>query len=59
MRRYTRPLAELWPLWRDRAMAGIHPFTFTPAHDVERVLTGLDSYEHDAWAAAFSAAAFG
>ncbi len=40
-------------------MAGIHPFTFTPAHDVERVLTGLDSYEHDAWAAAFSAAAFG
>jgi esterase FrsA len=57
VRRHTRPLAELWPLWKDRAAAGAHPFQFTVAHDVERIVTGLRSYDRDAWAAAFSAAA--
>jgi esterase FrsA len=57
VRRHTRPLAELWPLWKDRAAAGAHPFQFTLSHDVERVVTGLRSYDRDAWAAAFSAAA--
>ena len=57
MRRHTRPLAELWPLWKDRAAAGTHPFQFTLNHDVERVVTDLRSYDRDAWAEAFSAAA--
>lgn len=38
-------------------MAGIHPFRFTLNHDVESVLTGVDGYDRDAWAAAFSAVA--
>ena len=57
MKRYTRPVFELWTLWRARATAGMYPFQFTLADDVERVLTGLDSYDRDAWAAAFSAVA--
>jgi hypothetical protein len=44
-------------LWKDRAAAGAHPFQFTLTHDVERVVAGLRSYDRDAWAAAFSAAA--
>jgi esterase FrsA len=44
-------------LWKDRAAAGTHPFQFTLNHDVERVVTGLRSYDRDAWAEAFSAAA--
>jgi hypothetical protein len=36
---------------------GAHPFQFTLPHDVERIVTGLRSYDRDAWAAAFSAAA--
>jgi esterase FrsA len=50
-------VAELWPLWRARATAGLHPFQFTLHRDVERVLVSLDSYDRDAWAAAFSAVA--
>ena len=57
MRRHTRPLAELWPLWKERTAAGAHPFQFTVPHDVERIVTGLRSYDRDGWAAAFSAAA--
>lgn len=57
MKRHTRPLAELWPLWRARGRASSHPFQFTLAHDVERALTSLGSYERDAWAAPFSAVA--
>jgi esterase FrsA len=57
VRRHTRPLPELWPFWKDRAAAGAHPFQFTLPHDVERIVTGLRSYDRDAWAAAFSAAA--
>jgi esterase FrsA len=44
-------------LWKDRAAAGAHPFHFSLSHDVERVVTGLHSYDRDSWAAAFSAAA--
>ncbi len=44
-------------MWKDRAAAGTHPFQFTVNHDVERVVTGLRSYDRDAWAEAFSAAA--
>ena len=44
-------------MWKDRAAAGTHPFQFTLNHDVERVVTGLRSYDRDAWAEAFSAAA--
>ena len=50
-------MSELWPLWRARATAGIHPFQYTLADDVQGVLTGLDSYDRDAWAAAFSTVA--
>jgi esterase FrsA len=50
-------VTELWPLWRARAAAAIYPFQFTLADDVQRVLTGLDSYDRDAWAAAFSTVA--
>jgi len=50
-------VSELWPLWRARATAGIHPFQYTLADDVQGVLTGLDSYDRDAWAAAFSTVA--
>jgi len=57
VRRHTRPLPELWPFWKDRAAVGAHPFQFTLPHDVERIVTGLRSYDRDAWAAAFSAAA--
>jgi esterase FrsA len=57
VRRHTRPLAELWPLWKDRAAAGTHPFQFTLSDVVERVVTSLGSYDRDAWAEAFSAAA--
>jgi esterase FrsA len=44
-------------MWKDRAAAGAHPFRFTLNHDVERVVTSLRSYDRDAWAEAFSAAA--
>ena len=57
MRQYTRPLAELWPLWKDRAAVSAHPFQFTLNHDVERVVTSLGSYDRNAWAEAFSATA--
>jgi esterase FrsA len=35
----------------------MYPFQFTLAGDVQRILAGLDSYDRDAWAAAFSAVA--
>jgi esterase FrsA len=57
MERHTRPVSDLWPLWRQRARAGIHPFEFTRYEDDEHVLTSLTSYDRDAWAAAFSALA--
>jgi esterase FrsA len=54
VKRHTRPLAELWPLWKGRAAASAHPFQFTTVDDVERVITSLRTYDRDAWAAAFS-----
>ncbi|AZP83270.1 hypothetical protein [Mycobacterium avium] len=39
------------------ATAGIYPFQYTLADDVQGVLSGLNSYDRDAWAAAFSAVA--
>jgi esterase FrsA len=50
-------VTELWPLWRTRATTGLYPFQYTLASDVHSVLTGLHSYDRDAWAAAFSAVA--
>jgi esterase FrsA len=44
-------------LWKDRAAAGAHPFRFTLPEDIERVVTSVRSYDRDAWAAAFGAAA--
>jgi esterase FrsA len=57
VKRHTRPLAELWPLWKGRAAAGAHPLQFTVYDEVERIIAGLRSYDRDEWAAAFSAAA--
>jgi len=44
-------------MWRARAAVGIHPFQFMLAQDVETVVTNLDSYDRDTWAATFSAVA--
>lgn len=57
MDKYTRPVDELWALWEGRAKMGVYPFDFTVFEDSRRVVTGLTSYEPDAWAAAFGAAA--
>jgi esterase FrsA len=50
-------VTELWPLWQARSTAGIYPFQFTLADDMQSVLASLDSYDRDDWAAAFSSVA--
>jgi esterase FrsA len=40
-------VTELWPFWQVRAKAGIYPFQYTLADDVQSVLAGLDSYDRD------------
>ena len=55
--RYVRPISELWAMWAPRVKMRIYPFTYAVYEDVERVMTGLTSYDRDVWAAAWSSAA--
>jgi len=55
--RYVRPINELWEMWKPRARMRIYPFTYARYEDVERVMTGLTSYDRDRWASAWSSAA--
>lgn len=57
MQRYTRSIAELWQHWQPNAKAALHPMVFTAYEDHQRVFAKLTSLDHDAWAAAYSAAA--
>lgn len=54
---YTRPLGELWEMWKPRVKANGWPFPYARYEDVERVMTSLKSYDRDEWAAAFSSVA--
>ncbi len=54
---YVRPITELWEMWKPRVKMHIYPFTYAVYEDMERVMTGLASYDRDKWAAAFSAVA--
>ncbi len=56
-KRYVRPINELWEMWKPRVKMRIYPFTYALYDDVERVMTSLNSYDRDAWAAAFSSVA--
>ena len=55
--RYVRPISELWEMWKPRVKYKVYPFTYANYEDVERVMTSLTSYDHDKWAAAWSAIA--
>ena len=56
-KRYVRPISELWEMWKPRVKFRVYPFTYAQYEDVERVMTSLTSYDHDKWAAAWSAIA--
>jgi hypothetical protein len=56
-KRYVRPINELWEMWKPRVKMRIYPFTYSLYDDVERVMTSLNSYDRDTWAAAFSSIA--
>jgi pimeloyl-ACP methyl ester carboxylesterase len=56
-KRYVRPINELWEMWKPRVKMRIYPFTYALFDDVERVMTSLNSYDRDTWAAAFSSVA--
>ncbi|HMK94058.1 MAG TPA: alpha/beta fold hydrolase [Candidatus Limnocylindrales bacterium] len=55
--RYVRPVKELWEIWKPRVKYKVYPFTYANYEDVERVMTSLTFYDHDKWAAAWSAIA--
>ena len=57
MKRFTRPINELWRLWEPRARMGIYPFDHTVYEDAKSVVTSLSSYDRDTWASAFSSVA--
>ena len=56
-KRYVRPINELWEMWKPRVKMHIYPFTYAVYEDIEHVMTNLTSYDHERWAAAFSAVA--
>lgn len=51
---HSRPLAELWEMWKPRVKMKIYPFTYAQYEDVEQVMTNLNSYDCDEWAAVWS-----
>jgi hypothetical protein len=55
--RYSRPIADLWEMWKPRVKMRIYPFTYATFEDVESVMHTITSYDRDLWAAAFSAVA--
>lgn len=55
--RYVRSLSDLWEMWKPRVRARAYPFTYASYDDIERVIRTLTTYDHDAWAAAFSSVA--
>ena len=55
--RYVRPVSELWEMWKPRVKMRIYPFSYALYDDMERVMTSLNSYDRDKWAAAFSSVA--
>jgi len=54
---HSRPIAELWEMWRPRVKMKTYPFTYAQYQDVEQVMTKLTSFDRDEWAAAWSAVA--
>jgi esterase FrsA len=56
-RAHGRPWDEVRALLLERARRPRNPFYYTRADEVERALATLDSFDRDAWAAAFSALA--
>jgi esterase FrsA len=54
---YVRPIEELWQMWKTRVRMRVYPFTYAIYDDVERVMTGLTSYDREEWASAFSSVA--
>lgn len=56
-KKYIRPISELWEMWKPRVKMHMYPFLYARYEDMERVMTSLTSYDHDKWAAAFSAVA--
>ena len=54
---HSRPITALWEMWKPRVKMKIYPFTYAQIEDVEQVMTNLTSYDHDKWAAAWSAVA--
>ncbi len=54
---YVRPVKELWEMWKPRVKMHMYPFPYARYEDMDRVMTSLVSYDHDKWAAAFSAVA--
>ncbi len=57
LKRYVRPINELWEMWSPRVKMGIYPFTYASYDDMEQVMTSLTSYDHDKWVAAFTSLA--
>ena len=57
LKRYVRPINELWEMWSPRVKMGIWPFTYASYDDMEQVMTSLTSYDHDKWVAAFTSLA--
>jgi esterase FrsA len=55
--RYVRPLVDLWEMWKPKVKMKAYPFTYASYDDVESIMKTLTSYDHDAWAAAFSSVA--
>jgi hypothetical protein len=38
LKRYVRPINELWEMWSPRVKMGIWPFTYASYDDMEQVL---------------------
>jgi hypothetical protein len=54
---HSRPIADLWEIWKPRVKMKTYPFTYAQYQDVEQVMTKLTTYDHDKWAAAWSTVA--
>ncbi|MGO9388129.1 MAG: hypothetical protein ACLPWD_08815 [Methanobacterium sp.] len=57
LKRYIRPINELWEMWSPRVKMGIYPFNYASYDDMEQVMTSLTSYDHDKWVTAFKSLA--